>query len=284
MQSTRSSKCDSIEEHLLRQLGGALRAELRDLLMRLRQFNSDASLKSFFACHELVAFAPELPVAASLADRVDGTIALLGDRWVADGVTVQGDSYVEQRSIEQVNTAILRQIITTHFSDSELRDLCFDLNIDYENLPGQGKGDRARELVEYVRRHKRIAELVKEVRRLRPTVDWPNVEQTIAPERLPDGEPAIVTMLYILREDYAGDPVRAEALSDMAARVQSAQLDMTALTNPSASDWKQQQEIFMDPLPPLDDDDLRKEVEKGSIPIYGAVSSTINSCASMSLC
>lgn len=91
-----------------------------------------------------------------------------------NNVTTQGDSYLEQRSREQMNPVILRQVITKHFSDSELRDLCFDLNIDYENLPGQGKGDKARELVAYVGRHNRIAELVKEVRSLRPNADWPN--------------------------------------------------------------------------------------------------------------
>lgn len=91
---------------------------------------------------------------------------------------------MEQRSIEPVNTKLLRQIIATYFSDSELRDLCFDLDVDYENLPGQGKGDKARELVAHVGRHKRTAELVKEARRLRPTADWLNVEQTIPPEPL----------------------------------------------------------------------------------------------------
>ena len=98
-------------------------------------------------------------------------------------VTIQGNSDVEQRSIEQVNPAVLRQMIATHFSDSELRDLCFDLAIDYENLPGHGKGDKVRELVAYVERYKRLAELVKEVRRLRPTIDWSNVEQPNPPEQ-----------------------------------------------------------------------------------------------------
>jgi hypothetical protein len=30
----------------------------------------------------------------------------------------------------------LRQALDAHFNESELRDLCFALGVDYENLPG----------------------------------------------------------------------------------------------------------------------------------------------------
>ena len=53
----------------------------------------------------------------------------------------------------------LRDILVTHFSDGELRDLCFDLGIDYESLPGEGKSAKARELVAYCQRRDRLAEL-----------------------------------------------------------------------------------------------------------------------------
>lgn len=73
---------------------------------------------------------------------------------------------------EQASPAALRQILREYFNDGELRDLCSDLRIDYESLPGQGKDDRARELVDYARRHGRTGELVAECRRLRPKADW----------------------------------------------------------------------------------------------------------------
>jgi hypothetical protein len=69
-------------------------------------------------------------------------------------------------------TIKLRTLIIAHFNDGELRDLCFDLGIDYENLPGQGKSDKARELVAYVQRYERTDELVALCRRLRPNVAW----------------------------------------------------------------------------------------------------------------
>ena len=48
------------------------------------------------------------------------------------------------------------------FDTSELRTLCFDLDVDYDNLPGEGKMDKARELVMYLRRHQRPLNSLKQ--------------------------------------------------------------------------------------------------------------------------
>jgi formylglycine-generating enzyme required for sulfatase activity len=64
----------------------------------------------------------------------------------------------------------LRQAIDRHFNDSELRDLCFELGIDYEHLEGNNKGDRVRALVLYAERHERLDELAGIVLRIRPSV------------------------------------------------------------------------------------------------------------------
>src|SRR5258706_4922495 len=92
-----------------------------------------------------------------------------------------GTATVDQRSPEQIDVTALRQLLTAHFNTGELQDLCFDLNIDYESLPGQGKGDKARELIAYAQRHGRTAQLVSLVRRLRPNVDWQSIAPTTAP-------------------------------------------------------------------------------------------------------
>jgi tetratricopeptide (TPR) repeat protein len=55
--------------------------------------------------------------------------------------------------------AQLRQSLVESFDENELCDLCFDLRIDYESLPGEGKSAKARELVQYCDRHKRLDEL-----------------------------------------------------------------------------------------------------------------------------
>jgi effector-associated domain 7 (EAD7)-containing protein len=92
---------------------------------------------------------------------------------------------VEQTSQEQVIAAVLRQILAKYFNESELRDLCFDLNIDYESLPGQGKGDKARELADYSRRRRRTTEVLLHCRRMRPEIDWQHLGLTISSAQLP---------------------------------------------------------------------------------------------------
>lgn len=58
----------------------------------------------------------------------------------------------------------LVKFIRDKFSDSELRDLCFELHIDYESLPGEGKAAKARELVSYCERRDRLPDLERTAR------------------------------------------------------------------------------------------------------------------------
>lgn len=87
-------------------------------------------------------------------------------------VSTAGVAMKETFQPKPANGAQLRELLTTYFNDGELRTLCFDLEIEYESLPGHGKADKARELVAYVRRHRRESELLLECQRLRPNVDW----------------------------------------------------------------------------------------------------------------
>jgi uncharacterized protein len=59
----------------------------------------------------------------------------------------------------------LLQTLTDHFSDDELRTLCFKLGVDYEDLPGQSRAAKARELVAYCERHDRVVDLEEECRK-----------------------------------------------------------------------------------------------------------------------
>ena len=66
--------------------------------------------------------------------------------------------------------AELRRIIVNHFSIGELQTLCFDMGVDYETLPGEGKADKAREFVFHLVRERRIAQFIEICHRLRPDV------------------------------------------------------------------------------------------------------------------
>jgi len=68
----------------------------------------------------------------------------------------------------QIDKIQLRDVLTSYFNLSELHDLCFDLSIYYEELPGQSKSDKARELIQYMDRRGDLPNLVTAVKRLRP--------------------------------------------------------------------------------------------------------------------
>ena len=57
----------------------------------------------------------------------------------------------------------LRHFLTELFSLSELKDLCFDLGVDYEMFPHQTKGDLSREVLAYFERTHNLSCLVAEL-------------------------------------------------------------------------------------------------------------------------
>jgi hypothetical protein len=76
---------------------------------------------------------------------------------------------VGEANAQPVDLARLRQMLTIHFNEDQLRDLCLEMGIDYDDLPGP---DKVRELVMHFDRRKRIPELAEACARLRPDVPW----------------------------------------------------------------------------------------------------------------
>ncbi len=72
----------------------------------------------------------------------------------------------------QVNAAKVRlfEALPAGFSREELATLAFELGLDPEEIGGQGKSARARELVEHLARRDRLGELEARVRQLRPSL------------------------------------------------------------------------------------------------------------------
>ncbi len=68
----------------------------------------------------------------------------------------------------------LHQLLDKHFDASELKTLCLELGIDYENLPAVGKANKAREMIKYLGRRGRLSELVAIGEKQRPNVSWGN--------------------------------------------------------------------------------------------------------------
>lgn len=71
----------------------------------------------------------------------------------------------------------LRDLLNQHFNDAELRQLCFDLGIEYENLPGpKTRIGKAQALVEHCLRHGRLSDLTTRCQTLHPKVTWPDAD------------------------------------------------------------------------------------------------------------
>ena len=89
-------------------------------------------------------------------------------RWIEDQVKeAEPPSALEAKR----RTRLLR-VMSERLDEGELRTLCFDLEIDYDGLPGEGKANKARELIQYLERRERISDLLEMGEQLRPDIPW----------------------------------------------------------------------------------------------------------------
>ena len=68
----------------------------------------------------------------------------------------------------------LRELIIQGFGREELRTLCFDLDVEYDDLPAEGRSGKARELIIYMDNRGRTAELLALCAQRRPLLEWPD--------------------------------------------------------------------------------------------------------------
>jgi hypothetical protein len=64
--------------------------------------------------------------------------------------------------------AELRDRIAQSFNLTELRDVCYDLDVNFEDLGGEGLKAKARELVQFMERRQRLPELLNALKAQRP--------------------------------------------------------------------------------------------------------------------
>jgi hypothetical protein len=90
------------------------------------------------------------------------------------------------------NRIQLRQTLVNRFDLEELRTLCDDLDIDFDNLRGEGKAGKARELVLFMRRRDRLDELAAAIASFLASGSQP-------PDRGPAPAPAPIYHLVEIR-------------------------------------------------------------------------------------
>jgi hypothetical protein len=94
-------------------------------------------------------------------------------------------------------------MIVEAFNTNELRLLCAELNIDYENLGSGGKEIIVLELINYLDRRGNIDELLKYCQRERPGYAWPAGGASLAaqPKPVPQGVEAGKIVILFLAAD-----------------------------------------------------------------------------------
>lgn len=71
----------------------------------------------------------------------------------------------------------IRNLILSSFNLEEFRDLCFDLGVTYDDLEGEGRSGRVRELILLMERTQRMGDLLSFCAYLRPDITWPTLNK-----------------------------------------------------------------------------------------------------------
>ncbi len=78
---------------------------------------------------------------------------------------------INQPSPAPAKHKTLLQFLNQHFNMDDLQELAFELNVEFENLPGSTKRAKARALVARMAQMKRVPELVDAVKQARPFME-----------------------------------------------------------------------------------------------------------------
>jgi methyl-accepting chemotaxis protein len=116
----------------------------------------------------------------------------------------------------------LSQLLATSFNQGELRALCSRLKLDYDDLPGQGKTDKARELVAQLEQRSRLAEMVGMIHQQHPHI----VDQAPG-QRIGDFDPVLLAELAS-HTDEMGQLARAFVRMTEAVRLREKELQKQA--------------------------------------------------------
>ncbi len=73
----------------------------------------------------------------------------------------------------------LRQVLVEYFSEGDIKILCFDLGVDFDNLSGENKGEKIIDLIERLVRLNRILELIDRCNEMRPNIPWDEIREAV---------------------------------------------------------------------------------------------------------
>jgi hypothetical protein len=84
-------------------------------------------------------------------------------------------SAAEQKAGSRELLINLRRILTDRFDEGELEVLCYDLDIPFEELPGDKMSVKAMRLVRKLEQTNRVDELIQLGQSMRKDIEWPSL-------------------------------------------------------------------------------------------------------------
>lgn len=96
-------------------------------------------------------------------------------------------------------SANFRKGLVESFNIAELKLLCADLSIDFENIAGESKEAKAQELIDFLKHRGQLEELLQHCRAIRPGYPWPQPNDL--PSSPPTGQKQKMMILFL-----ASDP------------------------------------------------------------------------------
>lgn len=113
---------------------------------------------------------------------VDTTMELQGERCrvrplhtTATAVSYLITAKPDEVKAEQSVLRALRETVLDTFNEAELKSMCFELGISFENLAGEEHAARVQEFITYLQRRGQLFSLVAYGRKHRPHTTWPDI-------------------------------------------------------------------------------------------------------------
>ena len=124
-------------------------------------------------------------------------------------------------SLPAENKQNLRKALEIAFTIDDLKTLCVDLDVEFENLSADTKAGYAREIIDHFDRIDRLRDLIDACSEMRPKVDWGQflifdkqpADDINQPLELPEGFVAYVDSQQENEFDRSGNQIREEIAS-----------------------------------------------------------------------
>ncbi len=104
--------------------------------------------------------------------RINGAVIAFWIRLHAGKIVLDGRQDAPPAKAKQspVDLTALRHALVNYFNMEDIRTLCFDLGVDFDSLPGSGKGAKARDLIAYWQNQGDLTPLIEAIRRERGSI------------------------------------------------------------------------------------------------------------------